>query len=154
MDHTTLPLNRLKRNLSVSVICMITSPSGGAFFFNASSWYLFRKPKESHIRIVLLRFKPSLYCRRCSAQTRTLWSSFVAAGKHWESFYIPSRKLTVMLTRVSLSGGRHCTHQFALFERPTVRNSESRGHCWDSGQHEHEWHSWSSWLLHRKDPKI
>lgn len=43
------------------------------------------------MRMVLLRFRPSLYWRRCSAQTRTFWSSSVAAIMDWDKFLVQAR---------------------------------------------------------------
>lgn len=118
---------------------MTCSSSGAVLFFISSSWYLLRKFKASHMRMVLLRLRPSLYCRRCSAQARTLWSPSNAAAGRADSawFYCPheNRYISRRGEDAELTFGLHLNNPLLVVLRAKVAVRSQLGVAMDVVHH-------------------
>lgn len=118
---------------------MTCSSSGAVLFFISSSWYLLRKFKASHMRMVLLRLRPSLYCRRCSAQARTLWSPSNAAADRADSawFYCPheNRNISRQGENAELTFALHLNNPLLVVLRAKVTVGPQLGVAMDGVHH-------------------
>lgn len=118
---------------------MTCSSSGAVLLFISSSWYLLRKFKASHMRMVLLRPRASLYCRRCLAQARTLWSSSNAAADREDSawFYCPheNRYISRRGVNAQLTFALHLNNPLLVRLRPEVTVGPQLGMVMDGVHH-------------------